>query len=261
MTSTGRKVLLFIAFLASLSMPAQTQGHPAAQKTEFRLDLSKPYVYLEVDHIGPRTPLRESEPREGIWLRLRNNCDVPIVVVTFGHPPGKPEAALGVVDEVVPNAPDAGPESAGSGIGYSPEQKDLTDIFLSPDQNEAEIKGVEDSLKGVSEGKESASRPHGYNGGYQPGFQVLTVIPPGVAVPFSVPISHVSKTWHFEVPFRFALKHEGAIRQPYSYVAFFWDDLPESYRATNSEPAALKPSSPGSTLLHESSHVDLPKQQ
>jgi len=27
------------------------------------------------------------------------------------------------------------------------------------------------------------------------------------------------------------LKQEGTIRQPYSYVAFFWDDLPDVYRS------------------------------
>jgi hypothetical protein len=86
------------------------------------------------------------------------------------------------------------------------------------------------------------------------------VVPPGGEILFSVPSNHVSKSWHFEIPFRFALKHDGPIRQPYSYAAFFWEDLPEAYRTRSIESPAPKSSSSTSTLVHESGHADPPKQ-
>lgn len=140
------------------------------------------------------------------------------------------DGPLWIQDEVVPNKPSTGTESEGSGVGYELGQENLTDIFVSPNVNEAEVRGAEATAKGASQRpskNDSAQRPHGYNDGYQPGPQVLRVIPPGGEVFFSVPANHMSKAWHFEVPFRFALKHAGPIRRPYSYVGFFWDDLPE----------------------------------
>jgi len=116
----------------------------------------------------------------------------------------------------------------GSGIGYQPGQEDLTDIFLSPNMNEAEVRGAEDAMKRRpqrAEKDERVKRPHGYNDGYQPGPQMLKVIPSGGEVHFSVPINHVSETWHFEIPFRLALPNKVRVRPPYSYVAFYQDDL------------------------------------
>jgi hypothetical protein len=96
-------------------------------------------------------------------------------------------------------------------------------------------------------------RPHGYS---WEGLSVLTIIPAGGTLLFSLPINHVSKTWHVEVPFRFALETDGKTRPPYSYLAFFWDDLPEVYRTVKTESPKLKPDLSANTLLHESGHVD-----
>ena len=203
---------------------------------DFLVDPSKPYVYLELDRVGPRTPLRKEEPKTGIWLRLKNNCNLPIVIVTFR---ASPKNEGGVTDEVVPNPRPPGSETASSGIGsYEQGAEDLADIFLSPNSNEAEVRGVEEKTKReprTADQAVRAERPHGYNNGYEPGTQVLTVIPPGGQLPFSLPSNHVSKTWHFEIPFRLALPNKSGIRPPYSYVAFYQQDLKEE---ENIAPAA-----------------------
>jgi hypothetical protein len=68
--------------------------------TRFILGETKPYVYLKFDHVGPRKPLQAGEGSQGLWLRIMNNCKVPIGVKTYGVTSGDPGA--GVFDEVVP---------------------------------------------------------------------------------------------------------------------------------------------------------------
>jgi hypothetical protein len=51
------------------------------------------------------------------------------------------------------------------------------------------------------------------------------MIPPGGQVFFSLLLNHMSKVWHFEIPFRLALPNKGRIRPPYSYVVFYQEDL------------------------------------
>ncbi len=238
-------------FLTSL-LNAADAGTKAASSVEgFLIDPSKTYVYLEVDHVGPRKPLRDGEPETGIWLRLKNNSTLPVVIIGSGVPAESADEALWVEDEVVPNKPSTGTESMGAAIGYQPGQEDLTDIFLSPNVNEAEVRGAEDALKHRPQDvgrDESLKRPHGYNDSYEPGPQTLKVIPPGGEVRFSVPINHVSTIWHFEVPFRFGFPSKKGFRPPYSYVAFYEQDLPKDHGAAGHIPTRT------GTLSHESGH-------
>jgi len=160
-----------------------TAQRTAAQmnKEDIRIDLSKPYVYLEMDHVGPRKSLRDGEPDMGIWLVLKNNSRLPIVVISSKSSNDRTDEPLWVGDEVVPNVPPSGTESPGAGIGYQPGQEELTDIFLWPNTNEAEIRGAEDAIRSAQrtpDKSDSAKRPHGYNEGHQPGPQVLRVVPP-----------------------------------------------------------------------------------
>lgn len=196
---------------------------------DFLIDQSRPYVYLELDHIGPRTPLRTGEPNQGIWLYLKNNCRLPIVVLAFGSPQ---TGVIDLMDEIVPN-PHRGTEVPSSGVGYKRDQEGLTDIFRWPNVNESEAIAAEDEATNLSNdtvGKKFAARPRGYSHGYEPLSFTLTIIAPGGQVHFSVPIDHVSDDWHFEVPFRLALNDHGSVRAPYSYLAFYKTDLPRDGR-------------------------------
>lgn len=70
---------------------------------DFVIDQSKPYVYLKFDHIGPRKPVQDGEGNTGIWLRVVNNCSIPIVFASFVMPKGNP--GVGLMDEVVDTDP------------------------------------------------------------------------------------------------------------------------------------------------------------
>lgn len=239
-------ILFAVTLVLASECKSQVQGE------QISIDATKPYVYLVFDHIGPRKPLRIGEPDEGIWLRLVNNSKYPISVLAASD-------WAWISDQVIPDAPIPMGDSEGNAVVYGPGQSDYADIFLNPSQTEAEVRGAEYAAKSLSCSNRTiahqAVRPHGYNEGEQPSVLALQMIPPGGHGLFSLPANHVSKAWHIEVPFRFALKHSGSERQPYSYVAFFWDDLPEAYRTRSIESPASKPVSSTNTLSHESGHV------
>src|SRR5690349_20465469 len=44
------------------------------------LDQSRPFVEIVFAHYGPRVPVIEGEASVGVWLKLRNNCILPIKV-------------------------------------------------------------------------------------------------------------------------------------------------------------------------------------
>ena len=50
---------------------------------DFLIDPSKDYVYLEFDHLGSRERIGGDEVSQGLWIRLVNNCRVPVVVAMF----------------------------------------------------------------------------------------------------------------------------------------------------------------------------------
>jgi hypothetical protein len=69
----------------------------------FTIDPTKPYVYLKFDHIGTRVPVQGDEGNTGLWLRVVNNCRIPIVFDGFPPPAGDPD--VGLMDEVVAEEP------------------------------------------------------------------------------------------------------------------------------------------------------------
>ena len=50
----------------------------ASRKPSISIDSLRPYVDMVFDHLGNRQPLQGEEVRTGVWLRLRNNCILPI---------------------------------------------------------------------------------------------------------------------------------------------------------------------------------------
>jgi hypothetical protein len=106
-------VLLILAEQASAQKPYA-----------FVVDASKPYVYLAFDHVGRREAAREGESPQGLWLRLINNCRVPIEVVTHDLGTGDPGVGIkyyvvavgGIVDDPTP---DARPRGYSLHVGFS----------------------------------------------------------------------------------------------------------------------------------------------
>lgn len=200
----GISLLALLLCSASLRLPAQSTT------TAFVIDPNRPYVYLKLDHIAPGIPRSEGEPSARIWLHLRNNCRVPIIVRTYGLPDGSPEEEQGVMDRIVLNS-----EIWGQSYGLSGITSDGTVVpkpLTKPRADEI---------------------PHDY------WFEVgsFQSIPPGKGLFFSVPVNHVEQRWHFEIPFRFELpKGERSYDPnvgglPEMFITYSIFDLPPEQRS------------------------------
>jgi hypothetical protein len=206
-------IMLLAAIFASTPVLLRSQVDKGRAHDSFLVDASKPYVYLEFDHIGPRVPRNEDEPKTGIWLRLHNNCKVPIIVRTFGVPPGSPAGEVGVLDNVVANPK----EVTGDGVVTygSPPMTDPRPPLLLGGQGEAKREVVP---------AVTATMPHGY----MFSASSFVTIAPDRNVYFSLPSNQVSNEWHVEIPFRFDIKVKTPIRSPSNFVSLYKDDLPSA---------------------------------
>jgi hypothetical protein len=218
-----KSIVIILLFLLVLTLPTpQSSNKNVVPASDFPLDPSKPYAYLVLDHVGPRQPLLDTEPKIGIWLRLKNNSRLPIVVLAVGNPPQDPKEAITLEDEIVPNPSSDGGDRSGGGLIAPRGFEEMTDIFRFPNSTERAVRSAEEIRKNSTK---SPNRPLGYAS--RQGFDTLVITPilPGGDLYFSVPIDHVSKTWHFEIAFRLALTNQSQIRPPYSYLAFYQEDL------------------------------------
>jgi hypothetical protein len=179
-----------LSVLVALSLPLlQGRGKPDT----FAIDRYKPYVFLVFDHVGDRKPLSESESRRGLWLRIVNNCRIPIAVDTFEL--GTGDQGLGVFYDLIPVKPYAAYAGASG-----------------------EVHGTEG--------------PRNVPQGYYFSNQTVshTIIPPSGQLLFSVPSNHVQPQWYLKTKFVLDSTAVTAERQPISFVEFHWSDIPERSR-------------------------------
>jgi hypothetical protein len=109
---------ILLALLITLSALSIQTAY--AQKAPFVRDTSKPYAYLQFDHVGKRRPIRTEESTDGLWLKFVNNSNVPMEVGSFD--PGTNDAGIGLLDEVVPYSnPGVRTQSVNPPDGYSGE--------------------------------------------------------------------------------------------------------------------------------------------
>jgi len=80
----------FAVFLVST-----TAGKAQISHNNFEIDASKPYVYIQFDHPGKRKSADASGSTSGLWLRLVNNCRIPITVSALDWGTGDPDVARG----------------------------------------------------------------------------------------------------------------------------------------------------------------------
>jgi hypothetical protein len=80
----GHRVLPGLVILLAAVSPQAIESQATAK---LALDATKPIVYIQFDHAGPRQPVEQDEPATGLWLRLVNNTIVPIEVKTDGTDP------------------------------------------------------------------------------------------------------------------------------------------------------------------------------
>jgi hypothetical protein len=156
-----------LALVASLAYPQQTP-HKSQPNPDFRINPAKPFVYIEFSRVGPRKPFRRGEPESGLWLRLVNNCRLPIEVTKWGS-----DADPEVEHEVVYDEP------------YM--------VRVTPDG------------KQHPEHRPRSEMPHGYS--FLDVVDSLVVLP-GNELEFSVPVNHVTADWHIELPFHFKFSHD-----------------------------------------------------
>jgi hypothetical protein len=188
---------LLVAFLLGLALNAAPQNKDAQS---FVLDRSKPYVYLKFDHVGPRKPLRTGEGDTGLWLRVVNNCRLPIVLESFSMPPG--EAGVGLMDEVV-------------------DAERILQIYASPGEGR--------EIQGQRRLRKSKTKPEGYSSETAGAVRVQ----PGEDILFSVPVNHVDESWYMRIRFALDLDKSSVAVGPFTYLPFYEWDIPKGLRTTS----------------------------
>lgn len=168
-----------LAVLLLAVSPCIASPNSQAQKTDdaasFVIDANRPYAYVKFDHIGKGVKRSDEEPDVRIWLRLTNNCRLPIIVRITSVPDGVLKDEAGVMDIIVAIEPPPGPVFAGI-------RADGT--FVGP---KPFVKATPGEL------------PHDY--WYEVGSD--QAIASGTDLLFSVPINHIGPRWSFEIPFEF----------------------------------------------------------
>lgn len=206
------KTFFLLLFSSVALLSVASDANDGGAKHAFLIDPSKHYVYLKFDHVGDREPLSADEPDKGLWLRLVNNCRVPITVAIFNTENPGPHRGIGVYDEVVSTA----------GKGHLP-------ILYFPSKRENQAKT---STQAQEEPPEGYSLPDVFS---------TTTISPGEDLLFNLPQNHVGSSWYLQVRFYFALPGEGYGTGPYSVVSFDWQDIPEKFREMEIPPGTHKP--------------------
>jgi hypothetical protein len=185
---TIRALLIFL--LTGMGVFAQEKPQ------NFVLDPSKPFAYLKFDHVADRKPVSSDEIARGLWLRLVNNCRVPIRMEIFD--PGTGDPGIGVYDDIVMTYPNT---------GFHPGK-------------------LGQQSTGSKAKQPTANPPKGYS---PPEVVSTTIIPPGSSLLFSVPFNHVGPSWRLQVKFNLAPPESMIYEQPYSIVSFGMYDLPPKY--------------------------------
>jgi hypothetical protein len=175
----------------------------------FVLDPSKNYVYLKFDHIGPVKLNPDSKEENYLWLKVVNNCRIPIVFRAQGPPPGYPGVSL--ENEVV-------------------EQEPLMLFSYSPRE-------LKDSKRQEKLRRENLKhKPRGDS------FEVSGVakVQPGEELLFSVPLNYVDEDWYLRIKFALDLNNSSEALGPFTYLPFMKWDIPKNERLSDTNPPVLK---------------------
>ena len=225
---------VFLSAVCSGMLLTALLGAAQVKTTGFLIDSTKDYVYLQFDHLGNRERIGDDAVSKGVWIRLVNNCRVPVIVATFD--PGTGDPGMGIYDEVVPSVA-KGPLLHLEGGKNAPSQPSKHTV---------------------------TKMPQGYS---LPDTFSTTRISPGESILFSVPANHVGPSWSIQIQFYLAPSKEAYGSGPYSVLSFDWVDIPEQFRTaweTESQSVAapsVAQEPKAVPLLHESGHVDPPKPQ
>jgi hypothetical protein len=185
---------LSVVFFLLLVANAFAQNRSAP---DFVIDQSKPYVYLKLDHIGLRKPIQNGESNTGLWLRVVNNCRIPIVFESFSMPPGV--HGVGLIDEVVENEP-------------------VLQIYSTPEEGK--------DIQRHEKLRKLKHKPEGYSSETAG----VVRVQPGTDILFSVPLNHVDDDWYMRVKFALDLDKSSVSVGPFTYLPFYEWDIPKELR-------------------------------
>ncbi len=76
--------LALLLFILSFTAKAQNKIRTTGKSTNPTVITDKSGVYVTFERFGKRTPLRDDEDGEGVWLRLNNNMHHSVSVCVFG---------------------------------------------------------------------------------------------------------------------------------------------------------------------------------
>jgi hypothetical protein len=167
------------------------------EATAFVLDHSKPFAYLQFDHIGTRKPLQSGEGTTGLWLRIVNNCHIPIVF--RGHNAAEGDPGFNLDNEILP-------------------EDSTLQIFATQEE------GAEIERKQRERELELRHKPRGYES------EVSGVIrvDPGKEILFSVPLSHVGEYWFMRVKFALDIERSSISVGPFTFLDFHKWEIPKN---------------------------------
>ena len=183
--------LLVVAF-AGVAPARAAEKKASHTSASFVLDGKKPFVYVEFLRVGKREPLGEKEVSEGVWLRIVNNCRVPIQFMAHG----------GNRNEAIPN------------------EEVVYDEYYGP------VMIMPDGKQSPPPQKPRSEMPSGYMSDVGSNY----ILAPGKGLSFSVPINHVAEDWHIEIPFDFVLPSPPCC-QPKMSAVFFLANVPKEHKA------------------------------
>jgi hypothetical protein len=188
-----KRIPAFLVVFISTNALAQN-----LEPSNFVIDKSKPFVYIEFDHIGPRKPVQKNEITTGLWLKKVNNCRIPIVI----HGNGSSDDRTGriIFDDVIEIEP-------------------VMQVFDSS-QAASMQKKEQDRLKALR------NKPTGYASEVSGAAKIK----PGESLLFGVPLNHVSEYWFMRVKFALDLNASSIAVGPYTYLDFHVWDIPKENR-------------------------------
>jgi hypothetical protein len=150
---------------------------------------NKPGVYVSFGRLGKRTPLRDDESGEGIWLRLHNNMRYSISLCAFGiSDEGEQLITYGKNTQV--------------GVKY--------DVVLNP--------------VAITDERPKIDVPVGYNTGST---CHLFEVKSGRSMVFAVPAEHLVKGLSIKIPFSYEWEDE-TVGNPTHFVYFNSLSIPET---------------------------------
>lgn len=200
--------LVFFILIALSLAESQAQPGDGNIAEQFIFNKERAFTYLQFDHVGKGPRRNENEPAYRIWLRLVNNCRVPIVIRTSGVLDGSPVGEVGIFHNVVANPP---------AYGYSGGA--ILESGTSPKPAESP----------------AATPPMPQ--GYDTDVSSSETLQASESLLFSIPLNHLSGKWHIEIPFRFDLPHKRPSHyemniggQPRMAISYWLSDLPADAR-------------------------------